>query len=344
MRLSSRSDPTGALLLGVGGGLVMFYRGFRKFREYKVVADTPRIPIRSVPMGLVHVRGKAQSSELVTSPVTRTPCCFYKVVVEQWKSSTDSAQWEHHSTDRDGIRFYLEDETGKILIDSYSAEYDVPEAAVRIVDGAKAAPPTTPDSGAPDLELLQYVEKAGAHAWLQKGEHWLETKGAQSDPRKEAARQRGLQMLQAGLAFMRDGKLPVDLILRQLEAQPALPDPEHERLRQAAIQHIRDTGTLPVEMPAPHAASGRYRLHEYLILPGQEYFVTGTCIENPKPKDVHDRNMIEQGSNETTFLVSAQPEQQAETSMRGSAIKMVLGGAALTLGCLAFLLLHLKMF
>jgi hypothetical protein len=58
--MSNRSDPTGALLLGIGAGLLVFYRGFRQFREYKLVSDTPRINIRSVPMGFVQVRGQAE--------------------------------------------------------------------------------------------------------------------------------------------------------------------------------------------------------------------------------------------------------------------------------------------
>ena len=53
--MSNHSDPTGGLLLGIGAGLLVFYRGFRQFREYKLVSDTPRINIRSVPMGFVHV-------------------------------------------------------------------------------------------------------------------------------------------------------------------------------------------------------------------------------------------------------------------------------------------------
>jgi hypothetical protein len=344
MLRSSNSDPTGALLLGLGAGVVMFYRGFRKFREYKVVADTPRIPIRSVPMGLVHVRGTAQSDQLVTSPLTHTPCCFYQVVVERWKTENNSGNWEHHCTDRDGIKFYLQDETGKILIDSYSAEYDVPAGAVRIVDSGKSTASLTA-SGATDVELLQYVEKAGAHALFQKGQHWLEAKGTLATPQKEQARQHVLQLMQSGLSFMRDGKLPVDLILKGLESQPPLADPEHERQRQAVIQRIRESGTLPIhDLPTANPASGRYRLHEYLILPGQQYFVTGTCAENPQPKDAHDRNMIEKGRNESTFLISAQPEQQAQTSMRGGAFKMVFSGTVLTLGCLGLLLLHWKMF
>ncbi len=35
------------------GGLYSFFKGFRIYREYRVVEDTPEIPIRSMAMGLV---------------------------------------------------------------------------------------------------------------------------------------------------------------------------------------------------------------------------------------------------------------------------------------------------
>ena len=91
--LSSHSDPSGGLALGTLGGVWMFFKGFRVFREYKVVEDTPRINIRSIAMGLVHIRGKAEVEPPILSPVSRTPCCFYKVEIEQWKSEGKSHAW-----------------------------------------------------------------------------------------------------------------------------------------------------------------------------------------------------------------------------------------------------------
>src|SRR6202022_1420990 len=58
----SRSDPTGGLLLGTGAGFWLFFKGFRVFREFKIVADTPRMPIRSLAMGPVQVRGTGDGS------------------------------------------------------------------------------------------------------------------------------------------------------------------------------------------------------------------------------------------------------------------------------------------
>jgi hypothetical protein len=335
----SNSDPTAALFLGLGGGLWTFFKGFRVYREYKIIADTPRIPIRSVPMGLVSIRGRAETEQPLVSPVSRTPCCFYRVVIERWKTEERSGHWAHHCTDRDGIEFYLHDETGRILVDSYAAEYDLPESATRVVDGSKPSS----SSGTSDAELLRYVERAGAHALLGKAEHWLASKEVE-DPAKEQARQKGLEMLQAGLSYARDGRLPTAQIEKMIAARGPLPDANKELQRQAFLEQIHQTGTLPSAERPGGAASGRYRLHEYLILLGQEYRVTGSCMENPRVPAAKDRVVISQGHNEKTFLISARTEQEAGKTLLKNAMLRIVGGAVLSLVCLALLLVKFKMF
>ena len=69
--------------IGFGIGIYLFFKGFKVFRELQILKDTPIIPIRSVPMGLVQIHGKASGDELVNSPVSNTPCHFYKVDIEK---------------------------------------------------------------------------------------------------------------------------------------------------------------------------------------------------------------------------------------------------------------------
>jgi hypothetical protein len=113
-----------ALTVGFGAGLYYFYQGFRTFREYRVLMDTPEVPIRSVAMGLVEIHGKATGTPPMPSPVTQTPCFFYKVDIERWEDGKNSG-WKHIATDTDGKRFYLADATGKVLVDAHKAEYDL---------------------------------------------------------------------------------------------------------------------------------------------------------------------------------------------------------------------------
>lgn len=337
----SRSDPTAALFLGAGAGVWIFFKGFRVFREFKIVADTPRTPFHSMSMGLVQVRGEALSDQLIPSPITHTPCCFYQVKVERYETG-EHGGWKHYRTDMDGAKFYLQDQTGKVLIDSYSAEYDLRESPLRIVDGGHIAPLI--GTGVSDQELLQYVEKAGTNHLAATMEHWLDKKGPLDDPKREQGRQTLLDMVRLIPQVTRGGgRIPPELI-EKIAASHPLDDPEKEQKQQMFLQHIRETGSLPVPPSSTTTASGRYRLRESLILPGQEYHVTGTCVENPEARDTHDRNMIVQGQKEKTFLISWKPEQEVQQGLRKRALGMVFGGATLALFCLALLLGHLNLY
>ena len=95
-----------ACILGFGGGIYTFLKGFREYRKYRLVADTPAIHIRSIPMGLVKVRGEARAEETLLSPITHTPCCVFKVVVDEWRSDSDGGgEWKHVATDVKGVKF-----------------------------------------------------------------------------------------------------------------------------------------------------------------------------------------------------------------------------------------------
>jgi hypothetical protein len=122
---STGGNIDAALGFGIVGGLVWFVKGFRVYREYRVLADTPEMPIRSIAMGLVEVHGKAKAAQTIPSPVTRTPCCFYKVDIERWVRDKDGGRWSHAVTDAQGVQFHLEDATGKVLVNAQGAEYDL---------------------------------------------------------------------------------------------------------------------------------------------------------------------------------------------------------------------------
>jgi len=275
---SHGSDISVAAVVGFGAGLFWFIKGFRVFREYRVLADTPEIPIRSVAMGLVEIHGKAKGLQTVPSPVTKTPCFFYKVDIERWVRDKNGGHWSHAATQAEGTRFYLEDASGKVLVDAHGAEYDLIQTAKRETGrgfggslgrlfGGSQDPTLATGSGVSDADLLNY-----AQAVISTG--------------------RGSFSLSGG----------------------------------SLLSGLR--------MGSAH----RYRLCEYCILPEQSYDVAGTCIENPDAQDEHDRNMIVKGQNEPTFVISWRSEKELKSRLRNRAALHILGGAALSVVCLAVLL------
>lgn len=47
------------------------------------------------PHGFVRVRGKANSEQVLSSPVGYSLCCLYKVEIDQWTGSGKSHSWQH---------------------------------------------------------------------------------------------------------------------------------------------------------------------------------------------------------------------------------------------------------
>jgi len=175
-----------ALVFGLGFGLYSFFKGLRIYREYRVIEDTPEMPVRSIAMGLVAVRGRAVGEPPVTSPISRTPCYFYKVEIEKWQSNSRSGggTWHHYAAGTGGGEFYLEDATGKVLVDARQAELDLVCVEEREVDGTtglfySTMPVIASDSaldaalGSSDEHLLAYVSKIRGASGLAHGQFRL---------------------------------------------------------------------------------------------------------------------------------------------------------------------------
>ena len=409
-----------SMVVGFGGGIYTFIKGFRQFREYRIVADTPVTHIRGIPMGLVQIRGQATGEETLTSPLTHAPCYLFKVVIEKWHSDAHGGgEWKHHATDVQSTKFYLQDATGRVLVDATSAELDLPGGVIRKVrsgtGGANPAQSKPAGNGAPgspapasDAEILQYVTQAGVrHAgqMLGQGINLVSHGGsaarspqrqsllsflsnptgaageafraqmtramlARQDPSGEISRlalevwkypqgsaesQAALERVgQAYVRVMGSSQLTPDTsnltAFMNLHSQEAMSmialaagaaepqaDPEAEKARQLALAYGRGQFAATVRQES-RPADGHFRLTEYCLVPGQTYDITGTCAENPNPRDEYDRNIIAKGTNEPTFLISSKAEKQVESSLRKRAVLMVLGGAALAIVCLAIFL------
>jgi hypothetical protein len=368
------NDLMGAVTIGFFLGIYTFFKGFRDFRKYRLMADTPEIPIRSIPMGFVEIHGKAQGENTVRSPVSHTPCFTYQVYIERWKTdSHGNGSWTHERTDVDGVDFYLADATGKVLVSPRKAEFDLPQNARR---EAKSRGSAGAGPGATNEELLQYVTQANAHMFTGLAERGLKAVGPLSDPALEQKRQGFMGLLQQtpGSPDFQHQMITMmaPAMKHRLEAMGPQSDPKHEQARQSALgafQHpvgspefmevvkhaIAESGSpagagkfMAMMQGGPAAAagmfgsaSGHYRLTEYCIVSDGSYDVSGTCVENPNPRDEHDRNMITQGRNEPTFLISSRPEKALKSMLRRKAVLHIFGGAAAAIICLAIILAKL---
>jgi hypothetical protein len=253
-------------------GFFVFFRGFWIFREYRLVEDTPETSIRSLSMGLVEIHGQAKGDSMLMSPVTCTPCYLYKVEVDRSHRNEKGDKTESHFfTDLNQVSFYLEDDSGKVLVDPCDAELDLARQGMRLFIGEVRFDP--------------------AAAKLPAGR--MDPERANRRPREDE--------------------------LRTYVSQVA-----SQRNVISASTHLDDFDD--------------YTLEEYCIVPGVPYDITGTCVENPKPADEHDRNMIVKGQNERTFLISSKTKKDIQTMLRRRAVKYIAIGATLSVASLAFLI------
>lgn len=407
-----------AAILGFGGGLYAFAKGFREFRKSRVVADTPEIRIRSVPMGFVQIRGEARGEQTLLSPVTRTPCHLFKLDIEEWHSESEGGgEWKRVATDLQCVKFDLQDASGNVLVDPTNAELYLPPSPVREIRGhgsagSQASPPAAAmPAGTPatDGELLHYIEQARVRHLGQMVGKGISLIARAASPTQQVPQQPSLlsmltnptgfgaadfksQMIKMmvarkdptgqntrlaleiwkypqgspeyqavvvtfGQAYTRtmNPSMPTPnaaTVLMYVRQHPELvgmvamlaasadpqADPELEKARQAALAFQRNNPT-GAARGRTLQATGHFRLTEYCLRPGQVYDISGTCAENPQPRDEFDRNIILKGTNEPTFLISSKGERKAVASgLRKKAAWMILGGAAVAVVCLAILL------
>jgi len=115
-------------LIGFFAGIYYFIKGLLWFREKRLIEDIPTSTVRSIAMGLAEVNGQALpfKQNISRGPFIKKDCVHYKCTVEKLVSSGKSSHWELIKTEEKGDYFYLQDDTGKVLVKVEGAEYKVP--------------------------------------------------------------------------------------------------------------------------------------------------------------------------------------------------------------------------
>jgi len=290
---SGRHVPVYVPIILVVVGIVLLVAGFRKYRAHRLLADTPQVPIRSVSMGLSHVAGTSTGGKPLVSPLTQVPCYYFEVRVEKQVKQNNEENWEETHRERAEVPFYLQDETGSILVNPEKAEYNLPQAfcgelrppallsfgsAPRKVDPSLGVPAPTDDH---------------LRAYLSGGYN-------QARAALQASNIPGAKVMDKGLG-----------VAQKMEMLGV-------SIGSGGIS--MDFGSRP------------YGFTEYCLPVGKPTHVLGTCAENPSPANADDRNLIKKGENEKTYLISTKMEEKLEGILKLQAFFMIFVGAASILG------------
>jgi hypothetical protein len=105
------------------GGFALFAYGFILRSRRKLIENIPTSKVRSMAVGLVELQGAAREfGKPLVSPFSGESCVHYEYHVEELRSSGRNRYWATVVKYKSSECFYLEDETGKVLVNPKGAD------------------------------------------------------------------------------------------------------------------------------------------------------------------------------------------------------------------------------
>ncbi len=159
-------------LLGLAVGLFLFLNGFQALRRRRTMQNTPTSKIRSVAMGRVEVYGAiVPFQEITQAPISGTTCVYFDYRIEERHEYKDEhgnlkESWQEIDSGKWSVPFFVQDDTGKILVDPKGAQIDSPNDRVNMPMIEPDIPPNLRSRiSLPRRDILRYTER-----YLRPGE------------------------------------------------------------------------------------------------------------------------------------------------------------------------------
>jgi hypothetical protein len=111
--------------IGAVFGVVLFVRGFKMLRFKRLILSTPSSKVRSAAMGLVELTGMAKGPHTIPAGITGEACFYYRAMAWQLTQSGRSSQWVKVADESLYVPFFIEDSTGRMLVNPQGAELDI---------------------------------------------------------------------------------------------------------------------------------------------------------------------------------------------------------------------------
>jgi hypothetical protein len=121
----SKDDGIVIAVIGAFFGVYLFYRGFCLLQRKRLILNTPASKVRSAAMGLVEINGLAAGPYTITAPITDVPCFYFHTTAWQWQQRGRNSEWVKVADESMHVPFFLDDNTGRVLVDPQGAEMDI---------------------------------------------------------------------------------------------------------------------------------------------------------------------------------------------------------------------------
>jgi hypothetical protein len=353
---SVRDDHWFWAFIGACAGLYLFVHGFRLLQRKRLIVNTPSSRIRSASMGPVEINGLAVGPYTLTAPITNQACYYYQTKAWQLKQSGKKNEWKLVAEESLHVPFFLDDNTGRLLVNPQGAEMDIHRDFHEEFDFSMP------------VNVSAFLQRHGVDAgrktkveeYCIKPKNSLFVFGTLGENSGPAVTSTPIPSFQSGpltLRFNLGGgrerlldslssvpgakttAVTTATITRQGNGQPATtrtwvngkpvspndggPPPE------LVVQAMQKAGIIN---PAAWEAMG-------LVMPGAQPS-PATAAANVSEFDLHPRTVLMKGDRNPLFMISWHSQRQIIGSLAWKSAAMIWGGPALTLLCSYFVLQH----
>lgn len=104
-------------------GLWLFYKGFKDLRLHRLIDGLATSRMRSAALGTVEICGFGEPLHPINDPIYGLPCVYFRLEVKEERGSGKNKSWVTvYKNSSDAVPFYLSDETGKLAVAPAGAE------------------------------------------------------------------------------------------------------------------------------------------------------------------------------------------------------------------------------
>ena len=354
----SKDDGIIIAVIGACVGVYLFYRGFRLLQRKRLILDTPASKIRSASMGLVEINGLAAGPYTMMAPITGVPCYYFHTTAWQWQQRGKNSQWVKVADESLHVPFFLDDNTGRVLVDPQGAEMDLhrdfhDEFSTSLFSSSLGIPSNIASFLA--RHSISTDKKIKIDEYCIKPKNALFVLGtlAQNPGLSVSATPvRSLTAEQSALSFHipdvsglsadTDVTTAGKVLLSAFKSEPPLPSrpfiraaliPPRFPTRRSNKRSPRPWSRAGITSPAAWAAAGLMN-PAVVATPASASIGGGAAAATaPEQFDLHPPVVLMKGSHDPAFLISWHSQRDIVSSLSWKSTLMIWGGPALTLLC-----------
>lgn len=156
--------PVGVFFFAIG--CIALWAGVDRYRKSALVRNTPTERVQSIALGRTEVVGRCSpAEESFSAPFTDDNCVYASWSIKEYNSRKGG--WELREKDSIGVPFYIEDETGQVLVEN-------PRDATVSVTETKESTKTVRGPDSLDDEIVEFCEQTDISPTSQDGRQYVQ--------------------------------------------------------------------------------------------------------------------------------------------------------------------------